>query len=556
MAAWSLAAAAQLTLAYLDARRGVQAAGAARQAVHDGDAVDGGLDRELERARAGFNRAAARTEGLTLAPVRVLPVVGRQLRSFASLARAGEGLTGAGATAVASLQQRLRPPVPPDQRVGTLEQLGRILTTTRATLADVDLGPEDGLVVPLAGRRLELQRRIEAATSGLTRGAAAVGALTRVLAGDHRYLFLAANNAEMRAGSGMFLEAGILEVREGNVSLGPLRPTPELALPGHGVPLDHDLAARWGWFGPGREWRNLGLSPRFDVTGPLAARMWTALTGQHVDGVMAVDVEALRAVLSATGPVRALGTEADAGNVVELLLHDQYVQFGDDQDRRRDQLGEIAAAAVTALDAGRYDAGRLALALAAAARGRHVLLWSADPRVQQAWVEAGMGGELGPTSLLVSVLNRGGNKLDRFLEVASELDVRAEPGGRRVEVRVRLRNTTPPGEPPYVAGPHPQSGVGAGVYLGIVAVNVPGLAVDVGLDGSPPLVTAGADGPSSVVATPVTLAPGESRSYVVRFRLPGPRAVLRVEPSARIPAMEWRFRTARWRDREARVLSW
>jgi hypothetical protein len=156
----------------------------------------------------------------------------------------------------------------------------------------------------------------------------------------------------------------------------------------------------------------------------------------------------------------------------------------------------------------------------------------------------------------VAVLNRGGNKLDRFLDVGSRLDVLPVAGGRDVAVRVRLRNTTPPGEPAYVAGPHPDSGVGAGVYLGLLAVDVPGPATDLRVDGDLPVLAAGPDGASAMIATPVLLAPGEVRSYVVRFHLAGDSARLRIEPSARIPAVTWRSGPLTWRDDEARVLSW
>ena len=39
------------------------------------------------------------------------------------------------------------------------------------------------------------------------------------------------------------------------------------------------------------------------MNGPLAARMWQSVTGQHVDGVLAVDVDTLQQFLQVTGPV-------------------------------------------------------------------------------------------------------------------------------------------------------------------------------------------------------------------------------------------------------------
>src|SRR5207249_1363112 len=119
----------------------------------------------------------------------------------------------------------------------------------------------------------------------------------------HRYLLLVANNGEMRAGSGMFLVAAPLQTDRGKVTLGPVHQTADIAVDSDEVPLTGDLADRWGWLHPNREWRNLGASPRFDVTAPLAAKMWKAKTGEDVDGVLALDVESLRKVLAVTGPI-------------------------------------------------------------------------------------------------------------------------------------------------------------------------------------------------------------------------------------------------------------
>ncbi|HEX2064050.1 MAG TPA: DUF4012 domain-containing protein, partial [Acidimicrobiales bacterium] len=549
---WAVVAAAQLGLALLDARRGMAATVDTERDMTPEAVAAGRTGRHLDRARAAFGSARERTGGVAVAPLRVLPVVGRQLRSFGALAGAAEQVSGAGATAAGSVRSALSGRADAPGRMELLGTLERVTVETARALDGVDLGPGRALVPPLARRRAELNRRLEDIGSALDRGTEVVGTVTRVLRGPKRYLFLAANNAEMRAGSGMFLEAGVLETRDGGLSLGPLRPTPELVLPGEGVPLDAELAALWGWLGPGREWRNLGVTPRFDVTGRLAARMWEKLTGQRVDGVLAVDVEALRAVLAATGPVPVEGATVGAAEVVDRLLHDQYVRFGDDHTARRDELGRIATATLAALDAGRGQTGELVAGLAGAARARHVLAWAADEQDQRGWRAAGVSGELSPSSLAVAVLNRGGNKLDRFLEVRNRLGGRPGRDGEEVVVTVNLSNSTPPGEPPYVAGPHPESGVGEGTYLGLVAVHVPGRATDVSVDAGPPLVT-GTDGPTQVVAVPVVLARGDERAVVVRFRLPGLPAPLRVEPSARVPPVVWHHGGSQWRDDHARV---
>ena len=107
-------------------------------------------------------------------------------------------------------------------------------------------------------------------------------------------------------------------------------PTAEIPAARGAVPVTGDLEANWGWLQPGVDWRNLGLTPQFDVNGPLAARMWQAVTGQRVDGVMAVDVATLQQFLQVTGPVTLPdGTSLNAGDVVQYLTHDQYAGLTD-----------------------------------------------------------------------------------------------------------------------------------------------------------------------------------------------------------------------------------
>lgn len=561
---WLATVAVQVARAGADARAGRAAVEDAQQAVDAGALTAGGGEAVLEQAGVAFAGAHAHLTNPVVLPARALPVLGRQLRAFAALAGAASEAAHVGATAVASARKALDAAGGGGpERVVALRRLSHIARSADQSLAQLDLGPRDHLVDPLARASDELARRVTDGRSTLERAGLVSGAIADMLAGPGRYLLLAGNNAEMRAGSGMFLSAGILETRDGSLLLGPMHPTGDLTLPGQGVEGDADLQARWGWLHPGREWRNLGLSARFDATGKLAASMWQARHGTPVDGVLAMDVEGLRALLTATGPVPLGPTLVGPDQVVELLLHDQYLELPEagapgeaDQARRRERLGDLAGAALRALDSGRYDAGVLATELADAAGGRHLLAWSADPAQQEAWEAAGISGALSSESLLVSVLNRGGNKLDRFLDVSSRLTLRPVFGGTDVVVKVRLANRTPDGEPWYVAGPAPGSGLAPGEYLGIVSVNVPAAADDVRIDGGPVLVARGPDGPSQVIAVPVVVPAGSSRAIVVRFRLPRGPGSLQVEPSARIPPTQWSMGDVRWRDDAVHTVPW
>ena len=361
----------------------------------------------------------------------------------------------------------------------------------------------------------------------------------------------------------MFLSAGVLEVDDGELRLGDLEPTGDLQLEGEGVQVPGDQGALWGWARPGREWRNLAMSPQFPATAELAARMWTTRGGPPLDGVISLDVRALAALLAATGPVDVDGRQIGREDVEPLLLHDQYEGLTYDrggqglQDQRRDRLGEIARAVVDKLQAGDADLPVLAEGIGDAAAGRHLLLWASAPGEQEAWGAAGVAGEVGPDALLLAVLNRGGNKLDPFLDVDAEIrsDARAD-GEVRVEVHVRLANLTPEGEPVYVAGPRPDHPeIGAGDYVGLVSLTMPAAATELALgDGRLRQVT-GRDGSSQVVATNVQLARGTEDRLVFSFLLPAAETrTVTVAASARVPATEWTAAGQQWSDDSPRTV--
>lgn len=556
---WALFCSLQVALSYRDARGGMHEALSARR-----DMASDGLNADLahvrlEKARRMLHEAHRRAASPVLAPLRVVPVIGRQLRSFADLTAAGSRVADVASTSAEAVGTLVGASVPTGaDRPATLRLLGEQAVSAETALGGIDLGERDGLVAPLRRRWAALEHDVALTRVTLRRAAEALHGVANVLQGPRRYLLLSANNAEMRAGSGMFLSIGTIQTTEGSVRVGPLRPSGELTLPGAGVPVHGDLAARWDWLKPGREWRNLATTPRFDVTAPLAVRMWESLTGEKLDGALALDVPFLAAILSATGPVALGDGVIEETTVVRRLLRDQYLGLDvhDPQAERREELGAMATAVVGALEKGNYSPLALATALASASRGRHVLAWSANAGDQRIWERAGIDGSLGRGSLAVSILNRGGNKLDPFLAMEAGLDLRPVPNGTEVTVRVKVANQAPTGLSPYISGPHPRGGIGEGDYLGIIAVNIPGAATDIAVDGAGTLSSSGVDGPTQVVAAPLRLSRGQETSVTVHFRLPPSERSLQVVPSARVPAVPWESGPHRWHDDRPKVVSW
>lgn len=559
--AWGAAAAVLLWQSRSDVRSGVDALEVARDELSPADLVEGvGID-TLDDAQGSFASARDRVRSPWISPLRVLPVVGRQIRAVDAMSDAAADVVGTGVVSIEEAQAELERDPTASERVDVMRAISGIAEAARVELETADLGPDEALVGPLARARDEFSTELTATEESLGKVSSVATAMADLFEGPSRYLLLAANNAEMRAGSGAFLQAGPLVAEDGSVEVGDMVPTGELRLPPGAVPLDPDgdLAQRWSVLAPSEEWRNLAASPSFDVTAPVAAQMWTAATGESVDGVLAVDPVALQALLAATGPVEVDGVVIDETNVLPYLLHDQYLglDYGDPaQAARRDRLGAITAAVIGALDEGDYDTATLVEELVDAAEGRHILAWSDRAVEQTGWEAAGIDGALGADSLMVSVLNRGANKLDPFLDVDAELDLRTGDEGTDATVRLTLTNRTPEGEPPYVAGPHPDTGLAEGAYRGIVAVNVPGAAIDPRIAGVSREVTSGADGPTRVVAGDVELARGDSVDVEVTFRLPPGVDELAVEPSARVPATTWAFEGDEYDDAAPQRVKW
>jgi hypothetical protein len=295
--------------------------------------------------------------------------------------------------------------------------------------------------------------------------------------------------------------------------------------------------------------------------------MWAAATGEHVDGVMAVDVEALRQILTVTGPVTLQdGKVVSANDVMPFLLHDQYAGLTDipvasgaaaqAQQARQEALGSLAHSALSALENESLDLKSLADAMSASTGGRHILLWSKDPASEAAWTESGVAGRLSPSSLLVSVMNGGGNKLDQYLDVEVSLRLASNGRDKIATLTVNLHNHTPPGQSQFIVGPYPGLDTAYGEYVGLLALNLPADSSHVQVEERPPLVAQGAEGPTWLVATPVDVREGESEQVVVHFDLPSSLGSVTVLPSARPSPVPWTYTGGRATDATPFVISW
>ena len=192
--------------------------------------------------------------------------------------------------------------------------------------------------------------------------------------------------------------------------------------------------------------------------------------------------------------------------------------------------------------------------LADAARGRHILAWSADPEIGAAFAAAGIDGELEESSLSVGVVNRSGVKLDWYTDVESELLTRDVADGHEVTVRVKVRNVAPSNEPPYVVGPYPDSGLERRQHLGIVALTAPRIAQRLRVTSGQQVLADGRDGGHRVIGVRVLISADSEDTVEFTFTLPEGNDALRIESSARADGIEWTYDDKQWRDRAAKTV--
>jgi hypothetical protein len=273
--------------------------------------------------------------------------------------------------------------------------------------------------------------------------------------------------------------------------------------------------------------QNVNLTPRFALTGPLAAEMWRQRFGTAVDGVIAVDPVALGYLLGATGPIRlSSGEELNAGNAVRLLVSETYQRYPD--PAAQDAFFARAAAAVfERVAAGKANAAALIRAFAKAGDERRILIWSSRDAEQAVLSPTTLAGGLPASTparagMGVYLNDATGAKMDYYLDVtvAVASSICRIDGHPNARVTVTLKNTAPADAatslPAYVTGAG-DFGVAPGTIRTRVSVYGPmdSLLVATTSNGADFPSLSAMDGGHAVSQFAVDLAPGESRRVSV-----------------------------------------
>lgn len=381
-----------------------------------------------------------------------------------------------------------------------------------------------------------------------------------LLQGPTRVLLVAANNAEMRAGMGMHLSAGVVTVEDGDFESSRFFPTGSITTRTRGrADVPDELAALytriWDF---GHEWRTTSTTPDFRTVGRILAELAARSPIGEVDLVVSLDVPALASLMEATGPVTVGDEVVSAQNAVDVLLRDNYLRLGevDERHERRDLQGRIASIIFDTVTQRDVDVVDLATALTDAAEGRHLMGWSADRGVQELWESLGAQGAISADSFLVAAQNASASKRDYYLDPVVHL-VPLDPPGAPVEGRRRYRASLELANPvvrptaPYIDSLNRY--VPVGVHRAFVTFTLPGAARDVRvIEGK--LAGIGTDGPTRVATAWLRVSEGHTGRASVEFTLPADARRIEIVPGARVRPTEYRLGPLSVTDRTPRTV--
>jgi hypothetical protein len=431
---------------------------------------------------ANLHAARARLE-LGRGPLRVLayvPFLGRDVRLARAVADAASQTIRSSRQAAGAVERLQQRPL----SAGALEQASDALLGLHGAL---DGGVRDVRAArPLLVGRAERDQFLATAGPASATARRAGDGLHLAAAlwgppGSARYFLAFQNPAELRGTGGLIGEYGVLESSPDGPELSRVASYGELdrsLKSTGGVDPPAGLRLRPDEFRVGKSFFTVNVPADLPTVGRMIVPLYQQAAGTKIDGVIAVDPVALAEILRASGPITVGDRTLDAENIVEETLVRAYVRYADDNEARRRYLQAIARESLAGFRRGlSIQPFELVRGLGAAARGRHIQVYSTDPEVQRTVLELGIGGSAAAPAqgdfLMPVGVNSGANKLDAFLHRSLRYQVRLKAdGSAKANAAVTLRNESPAsGLPRYVIGPnHPESQAGRNDQLSTLYV--------------------------------------------------------------------------------------
>ncbi len=426
----------------------------------------------LDRASGEFAHAADLLDAFWTWPARLVPVVAQQRQALARASGAGAVIarTGSVAADTAPYQQLkaangtvdLRTVITMQQPVA---QTAAALLSAQRTLHAIR---SDWLLPPVASPLADFSRQVDQALPQAQLASEALQDAPGLLgaSGDRTYLILFTNPAESRFLGGFTGSFGILTAHQGKVSftvgdrISLLFPGPAAA--NLAVTGESDFMNRYGRYDPARNLQNLTVSPDLPTDATVTRSLFHQYYGTWVDGVVVVDPFGLAALLKLTGPVDVPGLPVPltADNAAHYLVYQQYVDYGNEKDDRKDILSAAGKATFKALTTrslpGPADVGA---ALGPMVQQGRLLFYPFDaselPLFQRMGTVGGFDPDPSGDYLSLRSANANPSKIDSYLTRSIAYQVMYDPANGETEATatITLHNASPPGGlPEYLIG--------------------------------------------------------------------------------------------------------
>lgn len=278
--------------------------------------------------------------------------------------------------------------------------------------------------------------------------------------GKRTYFIALQNEAEMRGTGGLPGAFTIATALDGKVTFTKfesdslLLPDKTKQLIDTGLDFGTEYDGLFGASNPTSSYVDSNVSPNFPYAAQIWAAMWQKVSGQRVDGVLAVDPTALSYFLQAVGPAPlAGGGVITAQNVVPLTEQLEYSIFSDNAQRKQFLVSVIKASAKR-LTSGNGTAQAIVRAASRAGSERRLLVWSRDPAIERLLAQTTYAGQIPTTTAPFAaaiVNNAAAGKLDYYLKRSISYSSTGCGLSRDVLVEITLTNDAPAsGLPPYV----------------------------------------------------------------------------------------------------------
>ena len=347
---------------------------------------------QIAAMHRGASDAASLVDGsIPLEALGWIPFVGQQVHGVTSLVNDFNTTSVQAGSLLASLRTVVGASHGTSISLPALKALDDKVRQSVAVLTPLNRG--SGLLIgPLASARDTFDTEISEVTGLLTTGGHLLDYAQPFLGsqGPRTYFVAGENNAEMRD-QGAVLSWAILSANDGTFTMTKSHSVGTISLR-HPAPvaLPPGTLAAFGQLQPTRIWQSVNATADFPLSAQIMAAMYHQRTHKSVDGVIGVDPITLQHMLEATGRVYVKGIPGavKSSNVIYVLMHGLYLLYPHAYQigTRHDEVAAVASAAVRKMKRHPHlvDLAYLVDQLAKAVKGRHLLVWSKFPVLENA----------------------------------------------------------------------------------------------------------------------------------------------------------------------------